>query len=104
MHTKAPWKVTSKSGEWSNRAEIVGGNGFLKDVAVCLRVFSSDRKRTVDDKEADANARLIAAAPELLEAAKNLWKSLPEGIFADLPKSNNELFALMKAIAKAEGK
>lgn len=49
----------------------------------------------VSEAEAKANARLIAAAPELLEAIKAV---------RDAPLSTKAIHAMHAAIAKAEGK
>lgn len=54
-----------------------------------------------------ANARLIAAAPELLEALKMLRDAIYDTDFSDsgsVREINNALVFVKKAIAKAEGK
>jgi len=57
-HTPGPWRtVGNKAGSWS----VLSGN-------ICLAVLA--RKDCLEWNE--ANARLIAAAPELLEALQNL--------------------------------
>lgn len=59
-HTPGPWKAYKLDGEWF----IEGGDGDIADVGF----------KTEDGEEADldalfeANAHLMAAAPELLEA------------------------------------
>lgn len=53
-----------------------------------------------DDPERDANARLIAAAPALLEALKHLHKKLVQVGFADMAEDAAEAIAL----AEQEGK
>jgi hypothetical protein len=47
----------------------------------------------------ESNARLIAAAPELLEACKSA-----AGLLAEFPEAKTMVKALNAAIAKAEGK
>ena len=56
MHTKGPWRLNGKRVEYG---PIIAGDGF------CVAIVSRD------PREAEENARLIAAAPELLEAMKN---------------------------------
>jgi hypothetical protein len=88
-HTPAPWRV----GEYSELyGWAIDGNreaGFL-----VARVQAD----TEDHEEGAANARLIAAAPELLEAAKlgfaGAWRMLDP----------HEYEALGAAIRKAEGR
>jgi len=77
-HTQGEW---TKHGIHSiNRHEVVrikSGNNVIADVS-CL----FDGKNNLEKgKEAESNAKLIAAAPELLEA---------------LEKVSNELYALME--------
>ena len=57
-HTPGPWKPVEFGG-----VQIGGGRNY--EVAVCT-IWDSRSKRGI------ANARLIAAAPELLEAAEGL--------------------------------
>lgn len=56
-HTPGPWIVTG--GERLKYVEARIGNGMLQEVASCMLCEKGDLK---------ANARLIAAAPELLAA------------------------------------
>ena len=53
MHTKGPWRLNGKRVEYG---PIIAGDGF------CVAIVSRD------PREAEENARLIAAAPALLEA------------------------------------
>lgn len=63
------------------------------------RVCASAR---LNQRECEANARLIAAAPELLDALKALTKDIPWGIGAD--QIHPDWHAARAAIAKAEGR
>jgi hypothetical protein len=60
-HTPGPWKVGSRSNGEFYKRNIAGADGY--HVAL-----TSSR----EDAEVEANARLIAAAPELLEALREL--------------------------------
>ena len=56
-------------------------------------------------EQADANARLIAAAPDLLEALKGLFETgAPEGISLTADEMRQRFEAARAAIAKAEGR
>lgn len=62
MHTPGPWNVGLTLPEGAIRIECDGGP-FIASVR-----FSANR----DEREAQANASLIAAAPELLEALASM--------------------------------
>lgn len=70
---------------------------FHEDVAN-VAIVSTHFWRDMSDEEAKANARLIAAAPELLEALKNILTSVDFGTAAVLEPLVVEARA---AIAKA---
>ena len=69
-------------GEW----ELRGNKIFIKDTYKSIATVSiqkawDERSNPIEDVEAKANARLIAAAPELYEHSKNLidyLRSIPE--------------------------
>lgn len=94
-HTKGPWKATERErvlGNYSydiQQDERHPGNGgqVVARVALCVNTMS----------EHDANASLIAAAPELLDAAKKAFAFTEDADWTEI------LFALKAAIAKAEG-
>ena len=95
-HTPGPW-VASKHAGW---CVSVKGAGTL---LVC-----GGQSEDPPENQAAANARLIAAAPELLEALK-AWSiaSWLAGVAPDI--DSNDPFASMlaqthAAIAKAEGR
>jgi hypothetical protein len=88
-YTPGPWQVDDNS-------DVLGPDREW--------IATVQRERHVRPREADANARLIAAAPALLEAAKLMLGVLDgtagmgrrwEGEYADRCRA---------AIAKAEGK
>lgn len=85
-------KVKHTAGPWSVVGGIVIGNGY--ELADC-------RASYVSKDESLANAHLIASAPELLEALKNIIAD-DEMRDGDLPQ---ELVNMAKAvILKAEGR
>ncbi len=82
-HTPGPWKPTYESDPYrlvdhTDGREIAAVSG-------------------VDNENRDANARLIAAAPDLLEALKGLLPMWESGV------SEPWVEAAKAAIAKAEG-
>lgn len=98
-HTKGPWKVCSNTaGKWINPANKVDPNS-----SICECYFYRTHEET------DANEKLIAAAPEMLEALNNVQNLIVECVkdgFID--KDNlNALFLSQQttaaAIAKAKG-
>ena len=88
-HTLAPWKIECGKN-YSN--EILGKSKTGKDWVIA-RTTAAKVGRRADD----ANARLIAAAPDLLEAAKGIINSIENGNGVVCYR------ALMAAIVKAEG-
>jgi hypothetical protein len=91
-HTPGPWTI-AKSGE---HIEIRGNpqttNMVNSDLARC-----GGPKSWLDESEVEANARLIAAAPDLLAACKAVIVTLKIASEVDaIPQ-------LLAAIRKAEG-
>lgn len=99
-HTPGPWRVASDQNS-------VGKTVWAGDlpVAICspMRVFLASRQTAqMTGAEASANARLIAAAPELLEALKEVRdRFFP----VDQPERDRDLMweRVNAAIAYAEG-
>lgn len=93
-HTSGPWTVPEKFP-----SEVERSDG--KTVASCWHQHAVGKTVTLEDvapvslSESRANARLIAAAPELLEALERILGAMP---FGDEPD-----FAVA-AINKAKGK
>ena len=88
-HTMGPWKTELRRLRADESRTIYAGQSMI---ALALDFNCTDR-----DDESDANARLIAAAPELLEvckAALGLAEHMSEGDLYDQIKA---------AIAKATG-
>ncbi len=70
MHTPGPWRIEPNEGRfcWSQ----INGDGWGSLAQVCTRLVGDD----FDHPEGVANARLIAAAPELYEALENAVNAL----------------------------
>lgn len=71
-HSPGPWKteIWKYSGEKPHRDLIVQNNQFW--LAKIAWDEGLDNPYTIREQEARANAALIAAAPEMLEALQNL--------------------------------
>jgi len=95
QHTTGPW-ITISGGAPNRPIEIIskGLNVATVKGAKAYNVPEAYSERI-------ANARLIAAAPELLEAAHMALKLIRGSGFTD---NTQALIALREAIAKAEGK
>lgn len=107
MHTKAPWFYENWDMTYVNRHKhffIPIGNKIPDEeyegtgVAVCLLPHENDTPK--NRKMMEANARLIAAAPELLEVLKEIYDDVEQGA---IPNSGDEWFKKAKSvIQKAE--
>lgn len=93
-HTKGPWKV--KNGAVYTEKEAPIAKMVRDDSALEAGIYPVER---------DANARLIAAAPEMLEALE-LAAAYIEEITKDSRNADNgqTIETLNKVIAKAEGR
>ena len=97
-HTPGPWKVTAHPPY--NKVIASHGQGrqpVYFDVALCH--LETDR--------AEANARLIAAAPDLLEACKAMLSAIKDSLASGVSINNHKYDAVgqqvLAAIKKAEG-
>lgn len=94
-------KPTFTKGPWKSEDCTPGESEGL-----CFAIKSEDTviARTTDGwNEARANARLIAAAPELFEQCKLLEKVLTEAIMSGDSGADLELDQLRELLAKVEG-
>lgn len=62
-HTTGPWLAPENKSQYINTRNIVGGDG-----KVFAHISFSHQSREMSDAEMRANAKLMAAAPDLLEA------------------------------------
>lgn len=96
-HTPGPWTIDSRA-----TTAIQAGD---KHIAMVNFSFLGRPERDVYGEEHDANARLIAAAPDMLAALENLvakYNAMQDGnISAQL--TNGDFFAARAVIAKAKG-
>lgn len=105
-HTPGPWRILpdEPSGKGERRGPSICGvtTAFSQ---ICIHA-EPDGKPCPDvatlDAIGEANARLIAAAPDLLEAAKNVCGLLFS--LENVPDDHPAYQALKVVIAKATGK
>jgi hypothetical protein len=98
-HTPGPWR-TDRNNTHGGQIAVVHhcvGNDWVE-------IWSPDAT-AADEKEMEANARLIAAAPELLEALEAFDKAAKESttIIGFAAKAFKLLTKTRAAIAKARG-
>lgn len=94
-HTKGPWHCTKK-----HPRQISDARGFK--IAKCLRLTKGSNF-SMPEEEAQANAHLIAAAPELLEALKAVLDSLFESGRRDFEAEQRAEDAIAKAEGRSQG-
>ena len=90
-HTPGPWDVEPK------------GSRHFVDGADGLTVAYLDRAGVRERSEIEANARLIASAPELLEALEAVLPDLEHYVATHGPGPDKRLAIARAAIAKATG-
>lgn len=107
-HTPGPWRIAENDGAYAYIKSGPGTN-LMKPGQMVAKVWLQDADYN------EANARLIAAAPELLEACKQLLTTLEEAEQAhvlighwgqDAQRefyNRPEIKLLVRALAKAEG-
>ena len=98
QHTPGPWTI---SDEVNADGDETGA--YLINTLENQYVPLGDQWRGLAKTYTEANARLIASAPELLEALKELHKldSATNGV--ETKRYDNAMNAARAAIAKAEG-
>ena len=95
-HTQGPWTAVVHVEPLYTKAEIYGSRGFDSIAEIWASFGTDDEKR--------ANARLIAAAPDLLAVAKALKEFDDGNNRLNLTGKLAESVGLARAaIAKAEG-
>lgn len=86
-------KATHTPGEWKAHT-----SHYLKHAAVTI---GEEVSITIRTRQTEADARLIAAAPELLEALKRLTDNVEEGEFVSITRINEARAAIAKATGSA---
>lgn len=106
-HTKGPWKKSERlNGPWwhiSSAYSIGGSEAKSGRQAIACVHGESKRGATAYAEMFEANARLIAAAPDLLEVLKHIRRCIPCGGFVQIHDNSMTLAQIDAAIAKAEG-
>jgi len=103
-HTPGPWRITHNGSYSPPRFEISGRAGDGREYG-----FAEVSAWPLHAGEAEANARLIAAAPEMLEALKTLTPIASDQhahITSDCGGNCPDLIAIKQAraaIARARG-
>ena len=96
-YTKGPWKI----GDDIQQPEICTQDGKIRIAIIAISGFGVS-------EEHDANAQLIASAPELLEACKTIFSDAinHQHRFNNkmFPNRADAIYKLERAITKAEGK
>lgn len=96
-HTPGPWEAIIDGPKNRGKACLV------RTTASSRRSLCIEASRSGDNEEEDfANTRLIAAAPDLLEACKSIvdgWEN-----WSDIGRAEKGIELVKAAIAKAEGK
>jgi hypothetical protein len=100
LHTPAPWKHANRGDYDTSGIGIFANNPAGMPYYVATAGFMG----TADHRYAEANARLIASAPELLAAcqnAANILAALATGQLTAIHRDSSALSQLRAAIAKA---
>ena len=100
-HTPGPWKF----GNTSDDKKIILG-GTSERYVCSVQIWQTPRRMGLtDEPERDANAHLIASAPELLEACKGMLKIYYDTNVSYRHEHEKRIaYQCEQAIAKAEGK
>ena len=97
-HTPGPWSINRAAATHVQDARERG-------IAACGGYYSTDAKLAMADGEQEANARLIAAAPELLDALRGLLAARDSTTMGRERELYEEWIPKARAaVAKAEGR
>ena len=103
-HTPGPWIASDRDENYNypfrTIMKPIDGGGHYRIAQVGYPTSPAD---TVGADERAANARLIAAAPDLLEAAKKVMMFIESLPYHGMDISTDIQESLRRAIVKAEG-
>lgn len=106
-HTPGPWMLVETPDESVISSWDIHVGEYKVSVFPYKRIYSEDRTHSglIIDKERMADARLIAAAPELLDALNRLLPMAEDGTFqyGANPDEDEDIIYARAAIAKATG-
>lgn len=109
-HTRGPWITDSVNADYPHDIILgyqIPGAGFPVLVATVFADAEPSRPGDISITEADANARLIAASPDLLAACVDFTRELRDWVESNTPPTDSTMRELMMrcstAIAKARG-
>lgn len=107
-HTPAPWVLKIRPAEHDNNITVaeIEQPRLVKYRGGIARLQSAEHIDGIDEDELVANARLIAAAPDILEALKGLLADIQDyQRINNLGGEDNHWQVIARvAIAKAEGR
>ena len=104
QHTPGPWTFSQSTEYGDKRFYIAQADGapytpHYSDVATLIAETVNDERKSIQE----ANARLIAAAPDLLEALQDIVKSLVDQDDEGMIEHAQQMIIARAAIAKATG-
>ena len=102
-HTPGPWVATERSGYHEILAPCTDADWYGREKMHAVAYVDTE----IDEAEQNANARLIAAAPDLLEALTNLVAHYAQLVnCGDCgnwdPETEHQVIAARAALAKAQ--
>lgn len=100
-----PPAPTFTPGPWLTRLHSSGDGAVVIYPRDCCAIGEAYAAPRITPEQATANAALIAAAPDLLAAAKGIQNLIRKTAGLNLdPRDIEEMAALWRAVEKAEGR
>ena len=101
-YTPGPWEVGGKVGLYCDDVQITSNKEPVA-IAVPRRSYDILSRARRSPAELSANARLIASAPELIEALEAVLQDLEHYVATHGPGPDKRLAIARAAIARAKG-